>query len=100
MRERECQAPIHSQDCPCQKCQRVSCGNCRLTNIDHFTPRSIAKKVWGWKSKQINSPENLQYLSYQCHRDKDSTTPDRLRLGLAQKRGKFIGLEDYLDIIK
>jgi len=54
----------------------------------------------GWTPKQINSPENLQYLSYQCHRDKDSTTPDRLRLGLAQKRGRFVGLDDYLDIIK
>ncbi|GIW70244.1 MAG: hypothetical protein KatS3mg101_0991 [Patescibacteria group bacterium] len=99
MRERECQAPVHNPRCPCQSCQRVNCGNCRLTNIDHFTPKCIAKKILHWSSKQINAPENLQYLSIPCHTDKDRTTPDRLRLAIRQKRGEFISLEDYKKIL-
>lgn len=98
MRERECQAPIHSQECPCQKCVRESCGDCHLTNLDHFTPKCIAK-VWGWSAKEMNAPENLQWLSRACHTDKDRSTPHRKTLLHQQLRGKFIGIEEYRKII-
>jgi hypothetical protein len=94
MRERECEAPIHSSNCPCTTCIRGNCVGCRNTNVDHFTPKSILK-VWGERPKFFNRKENLQFLSIPCHRDKDRDTPQRLYLAKHQKRGKFISLEEY-----
>ena len=98
MREKECQAPIHEPNCPCQTCQRTSCERCHLTNIDHFTPKSVSKLL-GWTRKQTNSPENLQWLSLECHREKDRTTPKRKELLHRQLKGNFISLEDYKKIL-
>lgn len=98
MREKECQAPIHEPNCPCQTCLKINCDNCHKTNLDHFTPKCIAK-VWGWNKKQTNSPENLQWLSLECHREKDATTPKRKSLLHQQLRGKFVGIEDYRKLL-
>lgn len=69
MRERHnghyppCEAPEHAPGCD-------GLGKTE----DHFTPKCIAH-LYGWKPKQINSPENLQHLSKACHVEKDRITP-------------------------
>jgi hypothetical protein len=68
MAERKCEAPIHALDCSGEGITR-----------DHFTPKAIAKE-FGWSPREVGSEENLQYLSPQCHRDKDRSTPRRLNL--------------------
>ena len=72
--ERPCEAPVHHKNCPCVGCDKPKW--CRATNQDHFTPKCVAKKM-GWKPKQMNRPENLQWLSNPCHRRKDRSTPAR-----------------------
>lgn len=59
-------------------------------SVDHFTPRAYAKKVLGWSHAQINAPENKQYLSIECHREKDRTTEAKTAQALYQKRGGAI----------
>lgn len=58
---RPCEAPTHQEDC-------YGVGDTR----DHFTSKAIGK-VLGWKPRQIGAPENIQYLSWPCHNEKDST---------------------------
>lgn len=72
-----CEAPIHNQDCPCNSCTLRQCATCPLLTKDHFTPKCIALKVFGWRRKQVNSRDNIQWLSRPCHQDKDATTPLR-----------------------
>jgi 5-methylcytosine-specific restriction endonuclease McrA len=84
---RKCEAPIHSKDC---------CGY-GLTR-DHFTPRSIAK-VLKWSGNELGAPENLQYLSPQCHRDKDATTAKRLSLLERQLKGKEVKFGDHQKLL-
>lgn len=54
-----CQAPVHEQECN-------GIGN----TVDHFTSRAVGRAL-DISYKQINSQENLQYLSQPCHRAKD-----------------------------
>lgn len=77
MAERACEAPIHSPDCSGVGVTR-----------DHFTPKAIAK-ILGWTPTQIGAQENLQYLSPECHRDKDKTTPHRLQILRRQLNGEL-----------
>ena len=98
MRERECQAPVHADGCPCQTCKRTTCDGCNATNVDHFTPKCIAK-VWGWNRKQTDAPENLQWLSRPCHTEKDRTTPKRKQLACKIVSGKTVTLDEYLSAI-
>jgi hypothetical protein len=79
----KCEAPIHSIKC-----------DGRGDTEDHFTPKCIAK-LWKWKQKEINSPENIQYLSRACHDEKDKTTEARLTLLRQQLKGVYISLEYY-----
>jgi hypothetical protein len=44
---------------------------------DHLTPRCIAR-AWKWSRKQMDSPENIQWLSRECHNIKDKPTPEKL----------------------
>ncbi len=75
-RWRECSAEFHVPECPCIRCPRTNCDGCTKTNVDHFTPRCIIRK----NHNHFNSKtENLQWLSIDCHRDKDSSTPSRVR---------------------
>jgi len=83
-----CEAPRHHKNC-----------NGRGETVDHHTPKCIAK-IFGWKRKQINAPENLQYLSKPCHREKDRSTPKRKLLLQGQLKGKETTLEEYLDLIR
>jgi hypothetical protein len=78
-----CEAPSHSEGC-----------NGIATTIDHFTPECIAK-LWGWSRDEIDSDENLQYLSKQCHKAKDFTTQARLALAVLQQGGESIGVGDH-----
>lgn len=81
-----CEAPEHEQGCD---------GN--GISMDHFTPECIAK-LWGWTREEINSHENIQYLSKECHKAKDRTTKARYYLAILQKYGFNITLEDYQKI--
>jgi hypothetical protein len=94
MRERACQALVHTPECECQGCRKSNCNGCRNSTKDHFTPQSIGRKILGWKPKQINSKENIQFLSVSCHREKDYTTSDRLQALYNQRRGGEITLDD------
>lgn len=81
--ERPCEAPIHSPHC-----------NGRGETEDHFTPKCIARKL-GWSKKQINAPENIQFLSHACHDRKDRSTPRRLQQVIDQLHGKVFKLGDH-----
>lgn len=94
MRERECEAEFHVDGCECQACHKTECGFCNNSSEDHFTPKSIARKILGWKPKEVRSQDNLQWLSRSCHRNKDATTPARLTALYQQRRGGEITLED------
>mgnify|MGYP000848163418 FL=1 len=87
---RRCEAPTHSPGC-----------NGIATTVDHFTPECIGK-LWGWTKEEINAAENLQYLSHQCHKAKDSTTQARLALAALQQKGEmvFFGQHQELERIK
>lgn len=85
MKERfRCEAPFHTPDCS-------GWGTTR----DHFTPRSVAKLL-RWKKKQIDSPENIQYLSSECHREKDKNTRDIKIQVKQQLKGRFIGFGEHI----
>ena len=88
-----CEAIYHSPNCPCLNCKK-NCDNCHELTIDHFTPKCIAK-VFNWNRKTTSSHSNTQMLSVPCHRIKDRSTPQRFQLALQQRRGRFIGLEEY-----
>lgn len=81
-----CEAPVHNEKC-----------NGEGNTVDHFTPTCICK-VWGWTKEEMNAPENLQYLSRECHDDKDKTTEARLTLARKQLKGAYISLKYYLTI--
>lgn len=81
-----CEAPVHNKDCD----------GVGIT-LDHFTPVCIAR-LWEWDTEQINAPENIQYLSKPCHKDKDRTTEARLTLARKQLRGAYISLKYYQSI--
>lgn len=79
---RPCESPNHVEDCS-------GVGDTR----DHFTSRAIGK-VLGWSHKQIGAPENIQYLSWPCHSEKDSTNMrkvNQLKYQLAGGTIKFGG---------
>jgi len=88
MKERPCEAPYHVEGCS-------GVGETK----DHLTPKCIAKHILGWTRKQIDAPENIQYLSRACHTEKDATTQIRFELALRQKRGAFISLAEYLQAV-
>jgi len=73
---RRCEAPIHAKDCSGEGVTK-----------DHLTPRSVARLL-DWKPEQLGDKMNLQYLSPQCHREKDATTPQRIRMLKRQLNGK------------
>lgn len=79
----ECEAPEHVWGC-----------NGLGETKDHFTPRCIAR-VWKWKPKQINAPENIQRLSKACHASKDASTPIRLHQLKEQRKGKMIKFGEH-----
>jgi hypothetical protein len=89
-----CEAEHHVPSCECLHCRGKNCNQCRNITQDHFTPKSIARRVLGWRPKEINSKENIQWLSTSCHREKDRTTPDRLIALIDQKRGGNITMDD------
>jgi hypothetical protein len=92
--KRSCEAEYHVKDCLCQRCQRRNCADCHQITLDHFTPKCIAKGILHWKPKQTNSDQNTQWLSRECHQEKDHTTPDRLVADKRQSHGRRITLED------
>jgi hypothetical protein len=95
MKEKECTAPYHSENCPCQRCLRTSCDNCNSTSTDHFQPRAIMKV---WQNGEIRkNKENLQFLSVPCHKSKDVSTAARKQL--LQKTLKHGStLEEYREL--
>lgn len=95
-RERPCEAPVHIEDCECQRCTHygVGCEGCALTTTDHFTPKSIARHALNWGSARTSERDNLQILSISCHHEKDRTTGRRFNAVMAQQRGGNITLED------
>lgn len=78
-----CEAPFHTEGC-----------NGIATTIDHFTPECIGK-LWGWSQDEIDADENLQYLSKQCHKEKDFTTQARLALAVLQQGGEHVGVGEH-----
>lgn len=72
---RPCEAPEHHPNCD-------GIGSTK----DHFTPQCIAK-LYRWKKKEIDAPENIQYLSPACHIEKDRTTPLRKEILKLQLQG-------------
>jgi len=88
LEKRECEAPYHVEGCS-------GYGE----TIDHHTPRCIARKILHWKKKQIDAPENIQYLSKACHREKDRTTCERFRLAKKVLTAE-VTQEEYLEAIK
>lgn len=97
MRERECQAEIHVDSCPCQRCRAFQCGGCKRTNVDHFTSKGIAKLL-GWSKAQIERESNKQFLSYECHSAKDKHVPEEMAILRRQKQGKFIPIGGHADL--
>lgn len=85
---KECEAPFHVKGCN-------GLGETR----DHFTPKCIARKILHWKRKQIDAPENTQYLSKACHIWKDRTTCERFRLAKKVLTGR-VTQKEYLEAIK
>ena len=97
MKEKECSAPTHQSNCPCQRCGKEYCGRCRKTNVDHFTGKAIGKLL-GWTRRELDRPENLQYLSLPCHAEKDKLTCEVLAQLRKQRKGKFIGYGKHIPI--
>jgi hypothetical protein len=95
MRGKECQAPFHVDNCACSNCRRQSCDGCHNTNVDHFTAKSVGKAL-GWSKKQIDSPENKQYLSYDCHRWKDQNTAHYKQVAKKLSQGKEVRFGDEI----
>lgn len=95
-RKTGCEAPQHNQGCPCLSCTTRDCQRCPLLTKDHFTPKSIALRVLGWKHRQVNRPENIQWLTEPCHIDKDRTTQKRFQQLQLQVGGRFIGLGEHI----
>lgn len=95
-RERPCEAPIHTEDCECQKCTHyaIGCSGCPFTTIDHFTPRAIAKGILNWGNSQVSDKANIQVLSRKCHQEKDRTTYRRFLALLKQEKGVPITMND------
>lgn len=83
-----CEAPFHVDGC-----------HGRGTTKDHFTPESIGR-ILGWKEEQIQSEENLQYLSPACHKAKDLDTPLRGQILKKQKSGVNIPFEVHRQIFE
>jgi hypothetical protein len=90
-----CEAPTHNPTCPCITCKPKDCASCPLMTLDHFTPRSIAKKVLGWNRRRVNTPSNLQWLSEPCHIDKDRSTPAKLHQAEFQLKGGTIHFKQH-----
>jgi hypothetical protein len=88
--ERRCSAEFHVESCACLNCGRKGCDGCYRTNVDHFTPKSKAKK-WKWTKQQVNKPENRQFLSLECHSAKDRSTPSR------KNKDTFSSLDELRD---
>ena len=74
---KNCEAPEHVENC-----------HGMGTTKDHFTSECIGK-VWGWSQEQLDSEENIQYLSPQCHIEKDKTTALRRDILRQQLRGEL-----------
>jgi len=89
-----CQAEVHQEDCPCQDCRGRNCQRCKKISIDHFLPRAVAKVI-GMSNRQVSRLENLQMLSIECHRKKDSETPGMTEELRQQKRGRFIHFGEH-----
>ena len=81
---KECEAPNHTRGC-----------NGLGETKDHFTPKCIAK-MWKWSRKQINAPENIQYLSKSCHKKKDRPTAHMKYQLKEQIKGKIINFGDHI----
>jgi hypothetical protein len=86
---RSCEAPAHSKGCPCIGCNRTNDG-CKNGTSDHFTPQSIQKLV-----HVKDTPQNHQWLSPPCHRDKDRDTPLRGDVIRLEKRGVVFTWEQH-----
>lgn len=71
----DCEAPQHIPDC-----------SGRGSTKDHFTPKCVAK-INGWTRTRVNSLNNLQYLSPECHGEKDRDTALRKEVLLQQLAG-------------
>ena len=98
MKERQpCQAEIHVENCACQRCVQTRCHTCKRISLDHFTPQCIAKKILHWSRKRMSSDDNTQWLSKECHIEKDRTTPERYMADLRQRKGKRITLEQVIN---
>ena len=97
MRSRECEADYHVPKCACLRCEKPSCGNCRKTNVDHFTGKAIGNLL-GISQKYLKREENLQYLSYECHAVKDKQTNDVMDQLKRQRNGEFIGYGEHVQI--
>jgi hypothetical protein len=89
--ERRCEAPEHSQGCPCKGC--LGRLNCRKTTDDHFTPRVVQKLT-----KIKDTRENHQWLSVPCHRAKDLDTPLRAQVLRMEKKGVILTFEQHRGI--
>jgi len=59
--------------------------------------RRIAKKILHWSRKRMSSDDNTQWLSRECHVEKDRTTPERYMADLRQRKGKRITLEQVIN---
>lgn len=64
------------------------------TSTDHFTPRSIAKRL-GWKSKDYQDPAEHIPMHGACHALKDASTRARVRLLKGMRNGGSLSLQDY-----
>lgn len=112
-----CEAPEHVPGCACVGCQLPkpeSCATCPKVNDDHFTPKSVAKLL-GWSDRHVSpdetdeyrrahpsveDPENHQWLSIQCHNEKDKDTPLRKDILQRQLRGTYIPFEVHRQIFE
>lgn len=82
---------------PCEALEHVASCNGIGSTKDHFTPRCIAKEL-GWRQGQVSDPQNIQWLSEDCHKEKDSTTPLRLSLLRKQLQGIPVGFSEHITV--
>lgn len=82
----------------CEAPEHVTACDGWAKSRDHFTPKCIGKLL-GWSEDQLDSPENIQYLSLPCHKEKDKDTALRKGILRQQLEGRLnLTFKEHTDI--
>lgn len=65
-----------------------------MPTSDHTTGKAIGRLL-GLTHKEVNRPENREWLSRPCHEQKDKKTTEVIQTLQKQKKGNFVGFGQH-----